>query len=211
MTNFFRHLATTGAFAMALQSLALAQPATGGAYTAPPVPAAIQAPEGNTLFLQAQVEGSQNYVCLPSASGFSWTFFSPQATGFLDFKWIGGDIRKQIITHFLSSNPSENGTPRVTWQSSFDTSAVWGRSVGSSTDPNFVAEGAIPWLLLQAVGWRSGPAGGDILAHTTFVQRLNTAGGVAPSAGCSQSDNVGATALVPYTANYFFYKSSTKN
>ena len=103
--------------------------------------------------------------------------------------------------------------PRATWQSSFDTSAVWARVAlnGSSTDPNFVAAGAIPWLLLEAVGTQRGPAGGDILAYTTFVQRLNTSGGVKPPTGCSQADNVGAVKLAPYTADYFFYKKSLAN
>lgn len=207
----FRNLITAGVIAVALESsVALAQSGTRDAFTAPSVPANIQAPVGNTLFLKGQAEGTQNYVCLPSASGFSWTFFSPQATLFLPFKWIGGDIRQQIITHFLSPNPSEKDTPRATWQSSFDTSAVWARSIASSSDPNFVAAGAVPWLLLQTVGTRRGPAGGDTLAHTTFVQRLTTAGGVVPSTGCSQPENVGATALVPYTADYFFYKASPK-
>ena len=212
MTDFFRYLVTVVVITTALESsIAVAQPATGGGLTAPPVPANIQVPVGNTLVLKGQAEGTQNYICLPSVSGFSWTFFSPQATLFLKFKWFGGDIRQQIITHFLSPNPAENGTPRATWQSSLDTSAVWAKSLESSSDPNFVAAGAIPWLLLQVVGSQRGPTGGDMLAHTTFVQRLNTSGGVVPSTGCSQSPNVGTTALVPYTADYFFYKASPKN
>ena len=209
MTDFIRYLVTAGVIAMALESsIALAQPGTADGFTAPPVPANIQAPVGNTLFLEGQAQGTQNYICLPTASGFSWTFFSPQATLFLTFKVSGADIPQQIITHFLSPNPSESGTPRVTWQSSSDTSAVWARSIGSSSDPNFVAAGAIPWVLLQVMGSQPGPTGGDLLAHTTFVQRLNTSGGVVPSTGCSQPENVGAMALAPYTADYFFYKAT---
>ena len=168
-------------------------------------------PEGNTLFLKAQAQGTQNYICLPTSSGFSWTFFSPQATVFFTFQWFGYDIRRQVITHFLSPNPEESGAPRVTWQSSFDTSAVWRRAIQSSSDSNFVEAGAIPWVLLQAVGSRRGPNGGGILADVTFVQRLNTSGGVAPSTGCSQPENLGAITLVPYTADYFFYKKSNQN
>jgi len=158
-------------------------------------------PAGNTLFLQGHAQGTQNYICLPSGGGFAWTFFSPQATLFFNITWIGGDLPQQIITHFLSPNPVEKGTPRATWQSSFDTSAVWAkvRTNGSSTDPAFVAPGAIPWLLLEAVGTQRGPTGGDILAHTTFVQRLNTAGGLIPATGCNEAKDAGATALVPCT------------
>jgi hypothetical protein len=46
-----------------------------------------------------------------------------------------------------------------------------------------------------------------MLTPTTFIQRLSTSEGVAPATGCSQSTNVGATALVPYTTDYFFYKA----
>jgi hypothetical protein len=63
-------------------------------------------------------------------------------------------------------------------------------------------------LLLQVVGAEREPTGGAFLTPTTFIQRLNTSGGVASSTGCSLSTNVGATALVPYTADYFFYKVS---
>jgi len=52
-----------------------------------------------------------------------------------------------------------------------------------------------------------GPTGGDTLTKTTFIQRLNTAGGVAPSTGCRSSSDVGTLAFVPYTADYFFYKA----
>jgi len=129
---------------------------------------------------------------------------------FFDIKLGPIDIQQQIITHFLSPNPVEGSTGRATWQSSIDTSAVWATTApnGVSTDSRFVASGAIPWLLLQAVGTQRGPSGGDILANTTFLQRLNTSAGEAPLAGCSQADNVGATALVPYTADYFFYKAT---
>ena len=37
----------------------------------------------------------------------------------------------------------------------------------------------------------------------TSIQRVNTAGGVAPTADCSR-DYAGTTARVSYTADYFF-------
>jgi len=125
--------------------------------------------------------------------------FGPQATLF-------DEHDEQIITHFLSPNPVENGRPRVTWQDSRDTSEVWGMAIASVS----VEPGAIPWLLVEVVGAQDGPTGGDELSDTTFVQRLNTAGGVAPSAGCTQSTDVGSTALVPYSADYFFYKATKR-
>lgn len=209
MTIRLRCQFMTGILSIALaSSVVVGQPAFAQNVKIPPVPSNLQVPTGNTAFLEGHAAGTQNYICLPSASGFSWTFFSPQATLFTDIKWIHGDIQQQIITHFLSPNPDEEGLGRATWQSSLDTSAVWAKVSQPSTDPGFVAAGAIPWLLLQVVGARSGPAGGAGLARTTFVQRLNTAGGVAPSTGCDISTDVGSTALVPYTADYFFYKQN---
>ena len=170
----------------------------------PPVPSDIQVPPGNEPFLEGRGTGTQNYICLPTNTGFAWTFFAPQATLFED------EIR-QIITHFLSPNPSEGDTARATWQHSHDSSTIWAMSIASSTDPKFVAPGAIPWLLLKAVGTRPGPGGGHRLVRTTFIQRLNTSGGIAPSTGCGAPTDVGAKALVPYTANYYFYRTHDKD
>jgi hypothetical protein len=174
----------------------------------PPVPANLQVPPGNILFQKGHAQGTQNYICLQSGSRFSWTAVSPQATLFLTFRFSRTEVRQQSITHFLSPNPAEDGTPRETWQSSLDTSAVWAKTIESSIDPHFVAKGAIPWLLLQETGTQAGPTGGDFLAHTTYIQRLSTSGGLAPAAGCSQPENVGAAALVPFTADYFFFKKA---
>jgi Protein of unknown function (DUF3455) len=155
----------------------------------PPVPDGLQVPAGNQAFREGDAIGTQDYICLPSG----WTFFGPQATLF-------NERDKQIITHFLSPNPFETGAPpRVTWQDSEDTSKVWGTAIASVT----VDPGAIPWLLVQVVGAQDGPTGGDELSETTYIQRLNTAGGVAPTTPCT----VGMMALVPYSAEYFFYKA----
>jgi hypothetical protein len=70
--------------------------------------------------------------------------------------------------------------------------------------------GSIACLLLQTVGSKAGPTGGTFLSKTTFVQRLNTNGGSAPADGCAVSTDVGKQTLVPYTADYYFYKADTK-
>ena len=110
-----------------------------------------------------------------------------------------------MITHFLSANPAENGTPRATWQSSSDTSAIWAAAIASSTDPNYVEAGAIPWLLLQVKGAQPG-SGGSSLGGTLYIQRVNTSGGAVPATGCKSAQDVGKKALVPYTTDYVFYK-----
>jgi hypothetical protein len=184
--------------------------------TPPPTPAAITPPSGNTPFLMGHAVGTQGYVCLPTASGASWTVNAsrPQATLFITI----GPFTQQILTHFLSPDTNPNsvapsplplGSP--TWQSSFDSSLVWGNKVGSiAADPSqssCPASGAIPCLLLQAIGSQNGPAGGSFMTVTTYIQRLNTTGGSAPATGCSVSANVGSQVLVPYTADYYFYKA----
>ena len=173
-----------------------------------PVPAAIQVPAGNTAFLEGHAVGTQNYIYLPCPIsttcpfGFAFALLTPQATLF-------NDHDKQVTTHFFSPNPFEDGTIRATWQHSRDTSTVWGGQAISSSDPDFVAPDAIPWLRLPVAGAQDGPTGGDRLTATTFIQRLNTSGGVAPpSMDCDSSTDVGARAFVPYTADYFFYKKA---
>jgi hypothetical protein len=201
-------------------TVSLSPPAHASQVTPPPVPANIQVEPGHKAFLEGHGVGTQNYVCVPSASsatGVAFVLFTPEATLF-------SDDDKQVTTHFFSPNPSENntnpavvttGSIRATWQHSRDTSTVWAKvnvnpdgSNGSSSDPAFVAPGAVAWLLLKVVGAQDGPTGGDTLTATKFIQRLNTSGGVAPSTGCASSADVGNQAFVPYTADYFFYEAA---
>lgn len=167
----------------------------------PAVPTAIQAPAGNRPFLVGYATGTQNYICLPQGAGFAWTLFGPQATLF-------NDEAVQNMTHFLSPNPDEGGALRPTWQHSRDTSAVWGVRMEGSSDPAFVEPGAIEWLLLRVVGQERGPTGGGRLAEATYLQRIHTAGGMAPATGCSLATDVGKRAFVPYSADYVFYKAT---
>ena len=171
------------------------------ALTPPSVPADIQVPPGNQAAFVGHAVGTQNYVCLPADDAFKFVLFTPQAT-------LVGDDDLQLTTHYFSPNPAEGGTIRATWQDSRDSSTVLARATNSSSDPNFVAPGAIAWVLLQRVGSQAGPNGGDALTGTTFVQRLSTTGGVAPSTGCETSTDVGHQAFVPYTADYFFYTNT---
>jgi hypothetical protein len=190
-----RPVTCVAAFAVA-STVSQASLADADHVTPPLVPPTLQVPTGNKAFREGAAIGTQDYICLLSSSGFVWTFFGPQATLF-------NKRDEQIITHFLSPNPFENGAPRVTWQDSEDTSKIWGLAIASVT----AQPDAIPWLLVQVVGAEDGPTGGDELSETTFVQRLNTVGGVAPSTGCAASGGVGKMALVPYSADYYYYKA----
>jgi hypothetical protein len=184
--------------------------------TAPPTSTTIAVPEGNSEFLFGHGVGTQGYICLPTSPGASTAAWNannarPEATLFVNF--FGQEV--QIITHFLSpnTNPNEfapNPLPfgNVTWQSSFDSSKVWAQKVNAvpaGSEPSCPNSGAIACLLLQSIGTEKGPSGGKILAQTSFIQRLNTKGGLAPADGCFTSTDVGKQALVPYSADYFFF------
>jgi hypothetical protein len=169
--------------------------ATAQKITSPTTPIDITPREGNTAFLVGHALGTQGYTCLPtSTGGTSWTINPPrpEATLFASF----GPQLMQIITHFTSINANPNDlapkpvplSGNVTWQSSFDTSKVWAKATGSidaGTDASCPNEGAIPCVRLESIGNQEGPTGGKLLADVTFIQRLNTRGGVAPTTACS--------------------------
>ena len=213
MTRFrtIRSLAVVGMVLAGLATTAFTlsspQAVQADGTTPPPLPPGLApVPAGNELFLVGHGVGTQNYVCRPSGAGVAYVLFTPQATLF-------DDDGRQIITHYFSPNPSEpitdpkvvaDGIIRATWQYK-DTSRVWAK-VHQPNGAVTVDRNAIAWVLLDAVGHQNGPTGGDKLTKTTFVQRLNTTGGLAPATGCSSQTDVGNKAFVPYTADYFFYQ-----
>jgi len=165
---------------------------------APDVPSEIVVPDGHVPFFVAHAVGTQGYFCVGSGAGSAWVAFGPQATLFDE---DGG----QVITHFLSPNPDQVGALRATWQHSRDTSAIWAGLAVPSTDGNYVAPGAIPWLRLTVVGDEPGPTGGNRLTSATYIHRVNTSGGIAPNTECNPSER---RALVRYEADYYFYRQS---
>ena len=178
--------------------------------TPPTTPTDIAAPEGNSAFLVGHAIGTQGYTCLPTSTGTtSWTINAPRPEATLFTTFFGQSI--QIITHFTSinANPKPDVTVplsgNATWQSSFDTSKVWAAAVGhidAGTDPaSCPNKGAIQCLLLKSLGNQRGTTGGELLENVSFVQRLNTKGGSAPTSTCT----VGQTQLQPYTADYYFF------
>ena len=204
------HHILLGVGAAAVGVALMIAPAQADGVTPPAVPGDITVPAGNVAYLVGHATGTQNYVCLPSGSGVAFTLFTPEATLF-------DDGNKQIITHYFSPDlnpiPGQDtlNTIRATWQSQ-DTSTVWAKATGAATtvtDPTFVASGAVAWLRLQVVGAQNGPTGGARLSSTTFIQRVNTSGGLAPSTGCSTSADVGHEAFQPYTADYVFFRAAS--
>jgi len=196
--------------------------ATAQNIASPPTPTLITPPIGATAFLVGHAQGTQGYVCLPTSEGSSdasWTVNNarPEATLFANV--FGQQI--QIITHFLSPNTKPNKFApnplpfgNATWQSSFDTSKVWAQTQHAIQPAADIAScpntGSIACLLLQVIGADEGPTGGKFLTQTSFIQRLNTRGGSAPATGCSVSSDVGKQALVPYSADYWFFRGGVE-
>jgi hypothetical protein len=139
------------------------------------VPPDIQPPAGHKQFFEAHAIGVQIYAC----NGTAWTLSGPRANLYRG--------RSFVASHFAGP----------TWMHR-DGSYV----VGTLAKP-FPVEGTIPWLLLSATATGAGPYG-DKFAEVSYIQRVNTTGGVAPALPCT----AGKVAEVPYTADYRFFKAA---
>jgi hypothetical protein len=146
----------------------------------PSVLDAIQVPADEELVLVAHASGFQIYVCRADAEGKpAWVLKAPEAQLF-------DQQGKSIGKHF--------GGPA--WQHN-DGSQITARMAAKVDAP---AGGTIPWLLLTVTGH----TGSGVLSGVSTIQRINTAGGLAPAEGCSAA-NIEAEFKSSYTADYYFY------
>ena len=144
-----------------------------------PVPETLR-PAGERLAMTVPARGVQIYECRARKDGgFEWAFVAPDAELF--------DTKARPI--------GRHGAGPF-WQAS-DGSRVVGTLKARADSPQ---AGAIPWLLLTTKS--AGPAGD--FSRVTSIQRINTTGGIAPSAPCAEGLQ-GSTARVPYTADYVFF------
>jgi hypothetical protein len=160
--------------------------AQGTPTTAREVPANLAPPPGSVLLFELGARGVQIYACEADpddATSFVWTFKAPEA----ELLNARGEV---VGSHFAGP----------TWQGT-DGSAVAAAVVERADAP---APGAIPWLLLEA----KEHAGTGAFSTVTHIQRLDTAGGVAPTKGCD-ADHAGDVALKRYTATYAFFYPAT--
>ena len=184
-------------FVMSMLAMVVAV-AAQAAGKADEVPANLRVPDGNKHLFTVHADGTQNYVCLPAKSGgFGWTLYGPDAV-------LHGEKGDTVGAHFLT--PDASGAAHPSWQG-VDGSRAQGVAAANSSDKPFVADGAVPWLLLKVSGTTPGrgKSGHYPFARATYVQRIHTAGGIAPATGCAAADNVGSKALVPYQADYVFF------
>ena len=136
----------------------------------------LRVPPGNEVAFHVYAEGVQIYRW----NGSSWVFSRPEAVLYADAEEDGA-----VGIHYAGP----------TWES-VSGSIVVGQVVQRCTpDPD-----SIPWLLLRAVH-TEGPG---IFHDVTYIQRLYTVGGKAPT---YLGETPGQEARVPYTAQYFFYRA----
>ena len=146
------------------------------------VPDKLKPGANESLAMIVAAKGVQIYECRArkdQAGEYEWAFVAPEADLF--------DARgNRIGRHYAGPH----------WEAT-DGSKVLGTLKERADAP--VAD-AIPWLLLatKSVGSEGS------FSKVTSIQRVNTVGGVAPKAGCSQA-TAGAPARINYTADYYFF------
>jgi hypothetical protein len=135
----------------------------------------IAVPEGNKLAMRLYAQGVQVYRWTEAG----WTFVEPVATLYADAGFSG-----VVGTHFRGPK----------WRS------TGGSEVAGSEPIRCNVAGTIQWLRLKATP----TAEPGIFERTTFIQRVETTGGTAPTAPGSY---LGEEKGEPYTAVYLFYRA----
>ena len=131
---------------------------------------------GNKVAVHAYAVGVQVYRW----NGTGWSFVGPEA---VLYHADGGNGEFGI--HYAGP----------TWESVSGSKVVAAVVDRCTPDPD-----AIPWLLLRA----SASDGPGIFDGVTYIQRVNTTGGLAPAEpGVVVDEEV----EVPYTAEYYFYRA----
>jgi hypothetical protein len=146
------------------------------------VPDKLKPGANESVAMIVPAKGVQIYECRAKkdqVGEYEWAFVAPEADLF--------DARgSRIGRHYAGPH----------WEST-DGSKILGTVKERIDAP---VANAIPWLLLAV---RSvGPEGS--FSKVTSIQRVNTVGGVAPNAGCSQA-TAGTPARINYTADYYFF------
>ncbi|HEY8561568.1 MAG TPA: DUF3455 domain-containing protein [Pyrinomonadaceae bacterium] len=141
----------------------------------------IEVPQGNKVAFHAYAIGVQIYRW----NGAAWTLLAPSAKLFADAGYNG-----KVGIHYEG--------PR--WESNSGSVVQAARVPGTGCTPD---SSAIAWLLLKTVS-TEGPG---VFSKVTYIQRVATAGGLAPTA---PGTIVGEEKRVPYTAEYYFYRAQGK-
>jgi hypothetical protein len=182
----------------------------------PMPPAAIAVPAGQTLIGGYYAEGQQIYTCVANptsdagasdaASGDGGSSDAAPAAG---GTWantaeaiVYGDTCTKAADHGYTATP---GSPF--WKATDGSQVTAARQAASPAPVPDGGDGgavAIAWVLLKSTA----NTGTGVFSNVTYVQRLNTTGGVGPSGACEPGD-ANPVRKVDYTAVYYFYKEAT--
>jgi hypothetical protein len=148
------------------------------------VPAAVRVPSGNRVAMETVGVGEITYECrLKQGAG-------------TDHEWVFAGPKARLATRAGATVGSYYGPP-ATWEST-DGSRITGTQVAVAPG----GSGNIPYQLVKA-----NPAmGKGSMTGVTYIQRLGTQGGVAPSLPCG-SRNAGEMKVVQYQADYIFWSA----
>ena len=161
--------------------IAAVAPAIGQSIPRPNVPEKIQAPAGEQVVLVTHATGSQIYVCQAATDGNpAWTLKAPDAE-------LHNQHGEVIGRHF--AGPA--------WKLN-DGSEVTGKPAVKVDAPQ---PDSVPWVLVTVTGH----SGSGVLSRVTTIQRLHTAGGIAPPAADCTAAKLNTEARSPYSADYYFY------
>jgi hypothetical protein len=150
---------------------------------APPmVPEVIAVPPGSVLLFHSHAKGVQTYECLNG----QWAFHAPRALLF------SPQSHRPTAIHY--GGIDRGLTPGPWWESLLDASRIRAGNAVSAPSSN---ANSIPLLRLEVLERQ----GSGVFSPVSYIQRLNTLGGVGPTGACS----AGARRWVPYTADYYFY------
>jgi len=153
-----------------------------GQIAPPQVPGNLKVPDTETVLLKAIGTGKQIYVCSAKSgdgSQFAWVLDRPQAD-------LTDDKGAVIGKHYKGP----------VWEAA-DGSKVAGQFRQRADAPGGKA---VPWLLLQATSHE----GTGTFGRVSYIQRVDTEGGLATAAGCDKS-HAGDEVSVDYRATYLFY------
>lgn len=148
-------------------------------------PASIDVPAGSVLLFVSHARGLQTYECRDG----QWAFHAPRAVLF--------DPQSHQRTGIHYGGIDRGLTPGPWWQSVQDGSRIRAGHAISAPSPN---PNSIPQLQLKVLE----RYGAGVFSQVSYIQRLNTVGGVSPTGACSGNE----WRWVFYTADYYFYGNS---
>lgn len=149
------------------------------------LPDAIKVPAGHRVALETVGVGEITYECREKAGmtgQAEWVFVGPSA--------VLNDRAGKAVGRYYG--------PPATWEAA-DGSRLTGAQLATAP----AGAGNLPYQLVKA-----NPAmGSGAMSGITHVQRVALKGGAAPAAGCSAATK-GARQVVPYQADYVFWKAA---